>query len=255
LRWFFRGIGSAAVIVYPILDAVEAEELSENNGEGGNRARVIELCKRLDAALPKDRRNVRGLIDKDYSELLGTTPSGPFLLVTDFSCLECYSLDDDTLHKFSNVYLGMEIPLVCYQTIFEILKELFLFRAAKISLGNSSWVEGFTKLCSLQAGQVCFNSFEFAKRLVYASRGRMNEPEFRNRVEELRRISYGDFRHFINAHDLISILAWYGHRIGVHAHLCNEQPLQRALLTSVEIRKLMPVGLFRALTEWVGATA
>jgi hypothetical protein len=67
------------------------------------------MCCELAKALPHASHNVRGLVDKDYSELLETIPHNPFLFITEFSCMECYALNDSALEKFSNVYLGIAI--------------------------------------------------------------------------------------------------------------------------------------------------
>jgi len=257
LRWFFHYVGKSAVVVYPILDAVERGELLQENGEGGNRARVIDLCVKLSAALSPGVQNVGGVIDKDYWELLGETCECPLLTVTEFSCLECYCLDDETLHKFSNVYLGKGVEVSCYRTMFAVLRQLFLLRAAKISLGKSKWVDGFTKLCSLDGSKIVFEFDEYVKRLVTASEGQLTERSLRRRFGELQDLAADvDFRQFINAHDLVSLLSWYSRNyLRVDAHVSNEQSLQRGLLTSVEGATLKLTRLFGALNKWANVSA
>ncbi len=255
LRWFFHYVGKPSVVVYPILDAVDVRELLQENGEGGNRARVIELCGKLSAALSPNTQSVRGVIDKDYSELLGLTYDCQLLKVTEFSCLECYCLDDRTLRKFSNVYLGREVEAACYGAIFSVLRRLFLLRAAKISLGKTHWIEGFTKLCSIEAGELVFDFDEYVRRLATASEGRMSEAALRARFQELKdRTAEVDFRQLINAHDLVSLLSWYSRRcLHVEARISNEWSIQRGLLTSVEGATLERTALFSALNDWASA--
>jgi hypothetical protein len=156
------------------------------------------------------------------------------------------------LHKFSNIYLGKDVEAACYKSIFSVAKQLFLLRAAKISLGNMSWVEGFTRLCSIEKGQIAFDLDEYVRRLVAASAGRLNEHALRERYKEFQdRAVDSDFRQLINAHDLVSLLSWYARQyLHVEGHISNERALQRGLLTSVEGATLKLTALFGALDNW-----
>src|SRR5262245_2279213 len=81
LRWFFQSIGCRIPVVYMIEATVNVPtRLLRQAGASGNRGRVIALCMEMEATLPPIARNVRGLVDKDYSELLGVMPSSRFLL-------------------------------------------------------------------------------------------------------------------------------------------------------------------------------
>jgi hypothetical protein len=131
-----------------------------------------------------------------------------------------------------------------------VLRELFLLRAAKISLGTASWVETFTRLCSIVAGGVRFDAGEFVNRLRNASGGKLSSAVLQERVASLRVRLGEDFRQCINAHDLIKLLSWYAHQVGIDRHIYNEWPLQRGLMTSIELVQLKPTKLFVELAAW-----
>lgn len=252
LKWFLEFNRSNQVVVYPIEMSVEVPaEVLRLHGEYGNRGRVIALCKELDRALPANAENIRGLIDKDYSEILQKLPSSRSLLCTDFSCIECYAIGERTLEKFCHLYLGLIVPDDRFREMFEILTELFLLRAAKISLAASApWVNTFIRLCSIRDGSVTFDRDTFATRLVNASRGLLNRLALDAKVAELRQRLSADFRQQINGHALVQMFSWFAHQMGVDASIYNQIALQRALITSIEYDELLQTNLFQSIQAW-----
>jgi hypothetical protein len=253
LQWFFRSIGLDRPVVYAINVAVDIPPRLLRRYGGGNRGRVITLCADLEAGLAASARNVFGLVDKDYSELLGTLPLCRYLLLTDYSCMECYALSDRALEKFCHLYLGVRIPNDCFQELFSVLVELFLLRAAKIALGPAAWVNNFKGLCSIEDQEIKFNRDAFLERLVNASAGALDLETLNAKISELRSRLSADYRQQINGHDLVQILSWYAHRIGVPLAIYNEAPLHRGLVTSVEIGELLQTRLFQTIRTWATA--
>jgi hypothetical protein len=256
LSWFFEMSTVPKPVIYPVNVAVNiSNHTLLRAGVAGNRGRVIVLCAELEGNLPQIAENVVGVVDLDYSELLGTIPSSPQLLCTDFSCMESYSITDGSLNKFFQVYLGTAFQKDRCHEMFDILVELFLLRAAKISLSKSAWPERFTQACSIIAGHVVFDRNGFVYRVLNAGAGTLTLSALEAKVVELRSKSSSDFRRNLNGHDLIQIFSWFAHQIGVDAAIYNERPLQRALMTSVDYDELCLTSLFKALLQWSTAGA
>jgi hypothetical protein len=252
VKWFFDRGDIDGVGVYPISISVDIpRELLDRYREYGNRGRVIVLCKELDQLLPVDSRSVRGLVDIDCAELLDSVPASRSLLCTEFSCIECYTLDERTLKKFSNLYLGINISWITFQEMFNVLAELFLLRSAKVVLANTApWNGSFTRLCSIHGERIRFDRESFVERLVSASAGLLTRERLDGKTAELRALLSGDVRKQINGHDLIKMLSWFAHKCGVEMAIYQSTPLQRALVTSVEYIGLLETDLFRTLYEW-----
>jgi hypothetical protein len=252
LKWFFKRIGRRGVTVYLIESSVDVPAaLLARHGGHGNRGRIIALCVELASALPNTGKAVRGLIDKDYSEILGTIPTARFLIVTEFSCLECYAIGERTLDKFCHLYLGYIVPREHFDEMFGILAELFLLRAAKIALTNSAvWPDSFARLCRLNRGRVYFSRAEFVDRLLNAAAGAIERYALEEKVTELRAKLSIDFRQHLNGHDLIQLFSWYAHQVGVDRSIYNKVAMQRGLLTSIELEELQMCVLFKTLLSW-----
>ena len=134
LRWFFLRSGMENTVAYEISIINIPDDLVARLGVAGNRGRVIALCVELDRAADIAIDSVRGLIDKEFFDILQEPHDARFLLKTDFSCMECYALDIGTLKKFSLIYLGREISSEHLEKLLAIIAEICVLRAAKQQL-------------------------------------------------------------------------------------------------------------------------
>ncbi len=252
LNWFLVRSGCRQAVVYPIETSVYIPPvLLARNRVSGNRGRVIVLCLELAAKLSRNSNNVLGLVDKDYSQILGESVESHLLLWTDFSCLESYALSDRALQKFCSIYLGVVISVDRFSEMFVILRDVFLLRCAKLACARSAaWLDAFTRLCSIRDGRVYFDRAQFVDRLLNASAGAIDRGSLEAKVAELRGLLSGGFRQELNGHDLIQMFSWYAHQIGVDRSIYSKTPLQRALLTCVEFEELSRYTLFQRLLEW-----
>ena len=204
LEWFFTSIGSANVRVYPIEAVDVPPELLDEHVASGNRGRVLALCRQLEDRLRGEARSVRGLIDKDDSDLLGITFASRHLLLTDFSCLECYALSGRMLFKLFRLYFGKDIEENRIRELLEVAVEVFALRAAKNATARSAkWIDEFTRYCSVRSSRVDFDCELYIERLVNASGGTLNAEALQEKFKELRRKASGDVRQSINGHDLV----------------------------------------------------
>jgi hypothetical protein len=135
--------------------------------------------------------------------------------------------------------------------MFEILVDLFLLRAAKAALTNTAaWPETFVRLCSISRGRVAFELTEFTNRLLNAGAGSLERSALETKVGELRTRLSADFRQQLHGHDLIQILSWYAHQVGVNRAIYNKIALHRGLITSVDLEELIGCALFQGLLAW-----
>jgi hypothetical protein len=250
VEWFCRYNDFANVVIYSITTVNVPSELLKQHSLYGNKGRVVALCKELDSKLPKNVQNVLGLIDKDYDYLLGISRSSRFLVATDFSCLECYALNPRTLLKFCTVYLGKTIDLDHLSDLLNVAVQLFVLRAAKQILARSaSWIQ-MTNCCKIEKSKITFDRDEFVERLCHASSGRLDQNDIKSKYSELQEKTSSDVRDSINGHDILRLLAWFAHRIGVPSAVYNEMPLQRGLMASIELEELSAMPLFQRLSDW-----
>jgi uncharacterized protein DUF4435 len=249
-EWFFRHNDVANVVIYSIASVNVPPELLQQTGSSGNKGRVVALCKELESKLPERAQNALGLVDKDYDHLLGISFSSRFLVTTDFSCLECYTLDPRTLLKFCALYLGKIIEADRLSDLLNIAVESFVLRAAKQALsGNARWIE-VINCCKFEEGKIGFDRDGFIERLCNASSGEINQNDIKSKFSELREKTSTEVRDNINGHDIVKILAWFVHQIGVSNGIYNELPLQRALMASIEFEQLSVMPLFQRLSGW-----
>jgi len=176
--------------------------------------------------------------DDGTSGLPGGGSPSHFVVFTDYSCLECYALSERTLNKFCALYLGKNIDPARMLQMLSILRELFLLRAAKTALSRGAhWIDDFTRCCAAADGKIVFDRESLIERLANASGGWLNRDELHAKTLELQEGTPRDIRDFINGHDLIRMLSWFAHQIGVPQAICDRAPLQRALITSIRARR------------------
>jgi hypothetical protein len=250
-RWFFSRRHCAKAVVYSVgVVDVPADLLSRHN-VAGNKGRVIALCRELAANLPEEVRSIRGLVDKDDFHLLGISLSSRYLVTTDYSCLECYALDESSLEKFFGLYLGKMLDTNTISKILGVLAEVFMLRTAKTILSNESgWIHEFTRCCSLSSGGIIFDRREFVRRLSNVSAGRLQPAALESKFMELQQAAVTDLRQIINGHDLIRMVSWFAHNIGVDGAIANERAIHRGLMVSIELEQLNTMPLFQALVNW-----
>jgi hypothetical protein len=254
LTAFFAHFKARDVGVYPISVVDVPSSMVKQLCIAGNRGRVVALCLAIDAEISPDLANVLGLIDKDFDELFHDVPNSRLILLTDFSCLECYSLYDHSFNKFCLIYLGKYIEPDKLARMSEILVEVYLLRAAKRALAEEApWIPDFTRCCKMVDGNVCFDREGFIDRLLNVWAGRVNRELLDVKVLELQTRLQGDCRSGINGHDLVRLLSWVAHHMGVAQDIYREAALGRGLLTSVEFAELEGAPLFRRLLAWARA--
>ena len=255
LGWFFRGSHCNEVAIYPILSVEVPRELLEQLRVFGNQGRVIALCKYLEEHLSVEARNVLGLIDKDTTEFLGKPIRLRYLVTTDFACLECYALSESTMDKFCRLYLGKLIEPDRMSELLNILVELFVLRAAKqVVASGAHWIDDFTRYCAVTGGKLYFDRETFVERLANASEGQLSKDALVAQFTELLQERPRDIRQAINGHDLVRMLSWFAHEIGVPSPIYDAAPLHRALITSIELEELNATPLFVKLVEWAKRT-
>jgi hypothetical protein len=254
LKWFFLRSKLDGAVVYPISAIDVPDSVIGLLDVTGNRGRVIGLCLELDRTLDPTAENVRGLIDKDFFDILKEHHASRLLWKTDFSCVECYALEVTTIQKFSLLYFGREISRRHIEKLMGIVVEVYLLRATKQRLApQARWVEDFTRSCTMGVDGPEMDREDFIRRLLQQARGALVRAELDETMEALRRQMAADYRQSVNGHDAVRVLSWYAHRVGVPASIYNAAPLQRALLAAVEYEEVVRMPLFQRVIAWAAA--
>jgi len=252
LNWFFQVKGFSGIAVLPINSVDVPNKDVRKCKVSGNRGRVIALCSLIEEELGSNLNNLLGIIDKDYdciNEDVGLNESA-YLVYTDFSCLECYAIEKSSLHKLFNLYFGKNISDSCIDNIFDILVSLFCIRAAKVYLSDAGTVK-FERSLTYHDGVIHFDEGGYILKLVNASNGKLCNKSLEDKINEFKlRAACFDVRNAINGHDLVLLLSWFAHKIGVSSSICNQEALHRALITNMELCDISEAPLFSRLLRW-----
>lgn len=251
LKWFLLRSKLNGAVVYSISTVSVPDSVIGPLGVTGNRGRIIGLCLELDKTLHATAESVRGLIDKDFFDVLEEHHDSRLLWKTDFSCVECYALEVTTIQKFSLLYFARQIEIEHIEKLMEIVVEVYLLRATKQRLApQARWVEDFTRSCAIGVDGPEMDREDFIRRVLQQARGALVRADLDETLEALRRQIATDYRQSVNGHDAIRALSWYAHRIGVPASIYNAEPLQRALLAAVEYEGVARTPLFQRVIAW-----
>ena len=221
---FLDAIGKRGDISVFAIDGVEVPEsevVACGLSSGSNKNRVLALGQLISKKLTADLLNLVCLTDADLDRLLGTTKAWPYIRYTDYTCMEMYSLNEKSLHRFLRFTCNLDDPAIAeFQTIaMQVLPVQFGLRATiqklKLNLPTPAFLYGLNKKKDLQ-------SFSVVKYLTYfLSQNSLskNAEEIRAVFQDLQSELSPDLRHKANGHDYVSLLfefAWQ--RGGVRLH-------------------------------------
>lgn len=256
LNWYFKNRCDKRVSIYEI-DVIEVtpQLLEKHELDNGNRSRVLALAFELTELLketPQDYFTV--VYDKDFDVLEATPIKPKNAICTDYSCLEMYLFNADTINKFTSIGLRIK-DFDAVQTIDSlaaVLVRLWVIKAANHILGyGMRWIS-FTKNCSLNGLKILFDEEEFVNKYLL-SNGRMGDAiEFREKIEEINKKVDPDHRNNINGHHFFDLALWYFRKISNNrAVLHNLDSFEPAISGCVELSNLDQYQLFKALLNRV----
>ena len=117
--------------------------------ENGNRGRIISLGIELEERVPGGNLAVRCIADSDFDFVLRSRYEYPYVLYTDYTSLELYTFNLESLAQGSG--LGFRFPVRNVHFILEscasVLSQIFVARAATKRLGWKVKLVSFTGSC------------------------------------------------------------------------------------------------------------
>ncbi|HEY6331243.1 MAG TPA: hypothetical protein VI756_18090, partial [Blastocatellia bacterium] len=101
IDWFLSENDLEDVAVYDISTVhLPAETLLERGLPDNNKGRVIALAEMLEPHISQRTGQTTCVVDQDLDIVLEKTREHELLVLTDYTCLEMYSYDVDSLNKF-----------------------------------------------------------------------------------------------------------------------------------------------------------
>ncbi|MGQ4483490.1 DUF4435 domain-containing protein [Streptomyces sp. SAS_276] len=249
---------SRSLRVWEIDDVEMPRDLVESIGEDvGAKGRVMALAEEFDQNLPKDKNfSVLCVVDADTDRLLASAEEGAsrFLRRTDFSCIESYYWDEESIAKYLRLSLHGSVPLNANQVMSRLeglLRETFLLRAAVKSLGlQFEWINPVSCCGDARKGGVFDRDLYLEKILNKNAAFKMRE-EIQAKVAELREAVDPDVRHSIHGHDLCKAMAWLIKPYLREGGLYSEEVISRSLACCVETLLVIQYPLFSAISTLI----
>jgi hypothetical protein len=261
IHWFLEEIGLNKVNVLEI-SSVDIPSVLVSSG--GNRERVIYLSKYINANC-LDLIGLTFIADRDLETIFAGIETNNFILYTDFCCIEMYFFEETILKKFFKLGCRLRINNLdaIMQNFILVLHELFLIRAANLSLSWNLRKLNFLSSCRIKKNEILFDRGDYIKKYLQLNIDQLRKikfgtistnkkldwssiiSEFENEIEHHRKLLEGPARLYINGHDFLNLLAAY----------VNDNSLKKViqegnlLLTTVEVEHLQGYKMFQDLIK------
>jgi len=204
IEFFLKNFGIKDIAVFEIqMVNVEAEKLLEEGLNNNNRDRIVLLTLLVN-------QGIIGIIDSDFDFIEKPTyAKPPHLLSTDYSAMELYCFNEETLEK---ILLGHSSKKPeSYQELLNmlgsILVEIFLIRFAKKQIESTLPHIDFNKNLSLKSNFIDFDRDAYLKKYVLNKTD--NIKEFNSFIDETKKSLPTEIRKIIHGHDFVSLLQFY----------------------------------------------
>ena len=256
VAWLLRQAECHSAAVYEI-DTVNIppEILARHKLDDGNKGRVIALCFELQGSI-KSRRQVSGVIDRDYDSFIGRFYNCELLLQSDFACMEMYFFDQTVLKRYCHHILRLDEEWAgrLMTNLSPILQDLFFIRSANESLQlKMKWLEPYKQCTTPQKGAVQLDVADFIKRYLNKSGKSGEEARFVAEVVAMKAKANSNHRHQMNGHDFIQLLSRCVHSLSKNKSLADYEVVERTLTTCCDYRELAKHSLFAGLIERASA--
>lgn len=240
--------GGLTVNVYPIGERVHVDDecVISSGYDVGERGRILTFSSIIMDWECGARSGATCIADADHAYVHSDLPESDSLIVTDYSSVESYALNVNTLDKFIRVSLRRSVPSGAdlYDLIVPFLVAVFCARVAlHKSTFNASFDESwFKKLVTTHDAGLTM--------LKLAVGGSEKRPEFVALVEEWRRLQSTvielDQRKAVRGHDIAhAIIA----ALKLKNHWADAGVVEGALLGCIEAVDLSEEELFIKLTK------
>ena len=221
--------------------------------KANNRERVIFLAEYLSENIGREALQFTCVADCDFGRFLDTCVNIPALLYTDYTCMEMYFFDKDTLDRFFQIYCNRsDWPTqIILDSMSLVLQEFFLFRLASEHLEwGMDFLDGI-RCVDLRGWDILLDSKDYITRYL-GKNSRIKEiEEFRNTVVFYKEKLKSDPRHQMHGHDFVDLLCWLFHQKGLPGELKNKKVVARVLAISTDVNILKEFNMFQALLSRV----
>ena len=196
------------------IDSVEisAEELLEQGLTESQRNRVILLARELDRELPRESDPALCIVDADFDYILDRLEENRFLAYTDGTSLDLYAFTEDALERVLRLGFrdfGTDARQI-FSNLFDILKEIFILRAANESLGLSLSSLPFERRCKVETdGTIRFDCTKYIREYLATNRVLDRLPVFLACMDRLRDQCLGARERWVRGHDFEKLVTRY----------------------------------------------
>jgi hypothetical protein len=191
--------GSKTTAVYTADQIEWPDELDDFEG---NRGRIVFLSNQLSA------RNLNGvcIVDKDLDTIVNQTADNGNLIKSDYACVDMYGLDTDDLQDFFWGTFNIKISAGQLAATFDACRHLFAIRFLRKKYCAGSRIANADEIMTDPT------TFSFSVQAYLERCKQLNGYDVRwDSVIQHQNALYaslqGDFRDYINVHDLGEILA------------------------------------------------
>ena len=258
IRWYLEPVSDRSVDIFDIGTVeITGEQLARHQVDGGNKSRVLVLARELAASLPGDSKQVLCIVDADFDYLLDRLEDNRFLAYTDGTSMEMYVFSEVLLERVVRLGLGnfMFDPTQLLDSLYRVLRDIFLIRATNESLELCmTWIS-FEKRCSVGAdGTMTFDSDKFVSDYLRHNKMTHLKGEFLWRMAELAKKELDVRTRWMRGHDFSTLLTMYCKKHGgnvVGQKVANCECVEKMLFVGLERRELRSEPLFRRVTEFV----
>ena len=258
LRWYLEPISGGQIKIHDI-DTVDipAKELHRHGLSEGRKNRVLVLARELDKCLPKESSQVLCIVDADFDYILNRLEENRFLVYTDGTSMDMYAFSDAALERV--LRLGMRDdesdPSQIISTLYHVLKEIFLTRAANESLQlGLKWLR-FETRCHMESdGTIKFDSERFIKDYLMKSGSYKKVKEFSQCRQELSEKNLGSRRKWVSGHDFSVLITRYFNKLGktgVAKRIAQGEAVTRMLFIALEREEMQSEPLFKRIAEFL----
>ena len=170
--WYLETSGCKLLKVSTIEWVEISKDILISHGlASGNRDRVIALALELDSQFSHVLGYVRCIADSDFDFVLNARKSANHLLYTDYTSIDLYTCSEDLLRKLFR--LGFNIPDSeigpLLDSLFSILQDVFIIRAANEKLGWDMTPVRFTRCCEINVPAITFDRNKFINRYLMSN--------------------------------------------------------------------------------------
>ena len=241
-EWFLKKCDIKNIAIFEIqMVEIKAQELLSKGLNDNNRDKIIFLSQLV-------QEGIIGIIDSDFDFIEKSTyDKPPHLLSTDYSAMELYGFNKETLEKILLGYPAKQPN--SYQDLLDmlasILVEIFLIRFAKKHKGISLSHIDFNKNLSLKSEMITFDRDSYIKK--YLSNKRAKIEEFNTFIEENENALPDDIRKVIHGHDFVDLVNFY---LGIKQRDAKEV-FEKSFYASFDFNLLIKEKMFQDLIRLV----